>query len=364
MYNMFIIVFLEYEVREDYFIKERKLFVYISIILMAISIICISLFFYLNKSSSVKDRSEENIPNNSSYKEEPNQEFNTLTEKQVVPWGLHKILLDKSTYTETSLSKRPVNIAIIDSGVDKNHPDLRGIVKKEYNAINPNKKTKDDFGHGTSVAGIIAAQNNKFGVVGVAPDSNIYSVKVLDSKGKGSIDNLVKAIKWCIDNDVNVINISFGFKTDNPKLRTIIHEAYEKNIVIVAAAGNNYGWEVDYPARYKETLSVTAVDKNLVRSRFSSKGKIDYSAPGRNILTTSKYGAYSTVDGTSFAAPYITGAISLIIQEGGLLDRRSPDTNLTEEVKNILNQKVNKVVPSEERELYGNGFVQFNQKEN
>ncbi|MGQ5175976.1 S8 family serine peptidase [Bacillus halotolerans] len=197
------------------------------------------------------------------------QETKDYKTQQVESWGLR--LIGKNEKIE---KKSNISIAILDSGIDSNHEDLKGVVKKEYNALEPSEGViEDKFGHGTAVAGIIASNDNKIGTLGISPYADIYSVKVLDDKGRGSVESIVKGIEWSIDNNVDIVNISVGLKKSDQKLKRVIDEANEKGVIVVAAAGNNYGLNADYPARYQNVISVGAINKKNEKSKILCKGK-------------------------------------------------------------------------------------------
>ncbi|MBN6887496.1 S8 family serine peptidase [Cytobacillus horneckiae] len=201
------------------------------------------------------------------------------------------------------------------------------------------------------MAGIIAAQNNNYGIVGINPFAEIYNVKVLDENGRGNANNLIKGIKWCIDNDIDLINISFGYQKDNKKLKDIIDKAISKNIIIVAAAGNTYGFKTDYPANYNNVISVTSLDKELQRSSFAALGKIDFALPGEEILSTDNNGDYSLFEGTSFATAYASGVISVLLSK-----------YKNEEIKLTFSEYIKKfVVNKEEWDTvnYGKGLLKI-----
>ncbi|MHA6534025.1 S8 family peptidase [Paenibacillus sp. BAC0078] len=224
--------------------------------------------------------------------------------EQIIPWGV--------SYQSQNVKKKihTVKVAVLDSGVDKLHKDLKGKIMKEYNTINHNQPTLDEFGHGTAIAGIIASNDNNIGIVGVAPSVELYSVKVLGKDGKGEIDNFIEGIEWCTRNKIDIINISVGIKKGNEKLKEVITAAIDQGIIIVAAAGNNYRNEVDYPAAYEDVISVTAIDHSERVFNLAATGKIDFSAPGVQILTLSPNNGYSIYEGTSFATPHVTGIIA------------------------------------------------------
>ena len=161
-------------------------------------------------------------------------------------------------------------------GLIKSSRFKRKIVK-DYNAINPGNENVDNYGHGTAVAGIIA-HDDDLGLTGISPNAEIYDVKVLDDKGLADIDTLIKGIQWCIQENVKIMNISFGVQSDNPKLKEAIDEALDKEIIIVAFR-KYIRLSVDYPAKYENVISVSAIKENLKRSGVSAKGKIDYATP-------------------------------------------------------------------------------------
>lgn len=245
--------------------------------------------------------------------------------------------LEAMGISEKSLSyeaKQNVKIAIIDSGINKHHPDLDIPLGNAVNFIQEGSTVYDEFNHGTAIAGIIAAKNNDVGIVGVANKAEIFDLKVLDDEGKGEIRNLIKAIEWCIENQIDIINISFGFQTSDDKLLNVIEKAHENNIIIVAAAGNTYGIGVDYPARYENVISVNSLneDKNPLNS--SAYGKIDVAAPGFEILSTDSNGKYSKFSGTSFSTAYVTGIIANLMSRN-LISKEDIKTELKEYTQDI-----------------------------
>lgn len=206
-----------------------------------------------------------------------------------------------------------INVAILDTGIDYKHEDLT-----IAGGINCTGGDTNDFmdrnGHGTFCAGIIGANENQKGIVGLAPKSNIYAVKVLNDKSQGTITWLLDGINWCIEHNIDVINMSLGFVMDSIDLHLVVKQAYDAGIIMVAAAGNdNKSINADFPARYDEVLCVTAIDKNQRLASFDTTGsKIELSAPGVDITSTFLNNQYAIGSGTSFATPHIVGAITLI----------------------------------------------------
>ncbi|MGD0783384.1 MAG: S8 family peptidase, partial [Candidatus Aminicenantales bacterium] len=215
-----------------------------------------------------------------------------------------------------------VLVAVVDSGVDMTHPDLKNKIQNSgKDFINNDNDATDDFWHGTFVAGIVGAQNdNGEGIAGVAWNCKILPVKVLDKNGIGPTDVVAAGILWAADNGAAVINLSLGAETGTETLRAALKYAYDKGVVIVAAAGDANG-NVYYPAAYDTyVLSVAATDYNDNRAAFSNFGaRIDVAAPGVRILSTVPtwyFGPdqlpYAFQDGTSFAAPHVSGLAALI----------------------------------------------------
>lgn len=222
---------------------------------------------------------------------------------------------EKYTFSQSiPLEKDTIKIAIIDSGIDNKHKALKGKIKGEFNAINPSMPAIDELGHGTAVAGVIAAEDKDLGLMGVSPNVELYSVKVLDNHGNGAVEDFVKGIEWSIENGMDIINLSFGISKDKQALKDSIDKAIENEIIIVSSAGNTYGGATEYPASYEKVISVNAVDSNNNIAPFASKGKVDFSAPGVNIPIITLKDRNSISSGTSLATPYITGIVALILQ--------------------------------------------------
>jgi subtilisin len=216
-------------------------------------------------------------------------------------------------------------VAVIDTGIDCGHPDLQ--TNCIYGAsFVKGSKAFDDYGHGTHVAGIIAARANGFGVVGVAPEATLYAVKVLDSKGSGSYSAVASGIVWAIKNGMHVINMSLGGASSSQALADAVKAASDAGILVVSAAGNSGCCNtVLYPAKLPESMAVAAVDANDQRAWFSSTGpEVDVAAPGVAILSTVPTGScklcdpsgYRTLSGTSMATPHVTGTGALLMSRG------------------------------------------------
>lgn len=239
---------------------------------------------------------------------------------QTLEWGVDRIDADLAwNNTKGTASK----IAIIDTGIDKDHPDLIANIKGGVNFVKKGRtvdpaKWDDDNGHGTHVAGIAAAVDNTIGVIGAAPEAHLYGVKVLDRNGSGYLSDVIAGVNWAVDNNMDAINMSLGTNSDIQSFRDAVDAAYAAGVIIVAAAGNDGDTDpdsdVDYPAAYDSVIAVAATDSNDNRASWSSDGpEVELSAPGVSIRSTWKDDGYNTISGTSMASPHVAGTAALIL---------------------------------------------------
>jgi len=236
---------------------------------------------------------------------------NVIIQAQTLPWGISKIKANQVWPSGNTAD--PVKVGVIDTGISLSHPDLANNIKGSYNAINTRKSANDDNGHGSHVAGIIAALNNTTGVVGAAPKADLYAIKVLNAAGSGYISDVIEGIDWAISRNIKVINMSLGCDCDTQSLHDAVIRAKNAGVVVVAAAGNS-GGAVIYPAAYPEAIAVSATDSNDNLASFSSRGpEVDLSAPGVSIYSTYKGLGYATLSGTSMASPHVAGAAALVL---------------------------------------------------
>lgn len=215
-----------------------------------------------------------------------------------------------------------VLIGVVDSGVDITHPDLRAKIVDTFNAADNNKDVKDFVGHGTHVAGIASAMtNNGMGVAGVAPECGILAVKVASGDSSyPSTDGIANGVIWAADHGAAVINLSLGSRSESKAITDAVKYALAKNVVVVAAAGNDGGNIMSYPAVNPGVIAVAATDKNDNRARYSNFGRwISVAAPGSDILSTFPLNSnligqteYGQISGTSMATPFVTGLVALI----------------------------------------------------
>jgi hypothetical protein len=269
--------------------------------------------------------------------------------EQTIPWGIERIGAPQAWAESEGTG---VKIAILDTGVGP-HEDLK--VNGGYDYVNNDDDPSDDNGHGSHVAGTIAALNNLFGVVGAAPEALIYAVKMLDASGSGTIDWAIKAIEWSVINGMQVISMSWGTSTDYQALHDAVDAAYSKGLLLVAAAGNSgnrYGWgdNVVYPAKYDSVIAVAATDQNNKRASWSSTGPaVELAAPGVNINSTYLGNSYKTLSGTSMATPHVSGTAALVWAKNPTL------TNA--EVRKILQDTATDLGTAGRDNQYGYGLV-------
>ncbi|MEO6294994.1 MAG: S8 family serine peptidase [Candidatus Limnocylindria bacterium] len=215
-------------------------------------------------------------------------------------------------------------IAVLDTGVQFDHPDLAGRLLTGYDFVNNDTNASDDNGHGTWVSGIIAANpNDGYGIAGISWNDLILPVKIMNGEGTGSTADLMAAIFWSADQGADVINMSVGGFPWSQLMQDAVNYAWNNGAVLVGAAGNNRREENFYPASFDNVISVTATQVQDEFSNWSSWGpKVDVSAPGASVLTTNCYtctyadhdswGSHTYISGTSFATPNVAGVIGLM----------------------------------------------------
>lgn len=211
-----------------------------------------------------------------------------------------------------------ITIAILDTGVDYIHPDLRGRVDLGRDFIAGDADPMDEQGHGTHVAGIAAANaDDRFGIAGVAPSARILAIRVLDAEGAGNYSQVAQGITYAADNGAKIINLSLGGPEKSELLRTAIDYAASRGAIVTCASGNEGSRDMGYPARYDSCLSVGATDITDTIAQFSNRGTgLDITAPGTQILSSVIGASHDSWDGTSMATPHVAGAAALLMSQG------------------------------------------------
>ena len=263
-------------------------------------------------------------------------------------WNLQAVHM-KKTKNKVS-SKNKVKVALLDSGVDM----YNDIEVKEFINLIPGEEEVlplfwDTSGHGTSIAGIMAAQDNEEGITGINPNIELYSARVLDGDLSAPVSRIVEAIYWAIDKDVDILNISFGTTQYSEALEIAIKEAYNKGILIVAAAGNH--GVVEYPAAFEEVVAVGGTDTTGQVCDYSAKGEeLELVAPAEQICSTGSFDGTVICNGTSMAVPHVVGVAAKLWEKD--------KTVSADFIRQLMNVSANQYGDDEE---YGNGLVDYEQ---
>ena len=228
---------------------------------------------------------------------------------EVETWG-YSALSGAALY-ERGAAGSGIRIAIIDTGVAADHPDL--LVSGHTTVVENTYSSFDENGHGTRIAGVIGSQLDGTGVKGMAPSAELYSVKAFNAQGQGNYSDIIAAIDWSIEQGMNIINLSFTGKAYSQAMQEAIDRAWDAGMLIIAAAGNSGVNETVYPAAYSKVISVGAIDREGTRASFSNYGaNLDLMAPGSLIYTTSLNASYATASGTSVAAAFVSGSAAAV----------------------------------------------------
>jgi subtilisin len=263
-------------------------------------------------------------------------------------WGVTRI--GSKVAHDAGVRGQGVKVAIIDTGIDYIHDDpddIPYVVDPEFNSnyrggydfVNNDADPYDDNGHGTHVAGILAAEKNGYLVVGVAPQVDLYALKILAADGTGDESNLILALQWAVDHDIDVVNMSLGTHDVVPALQIAVQNAAAAGVLLVAASGNTvtfqeilYGCPVAYPGAYPQVLSTTFTNVDDALTGYSCTGpQVDFASPGDNIFSPVPVGScmlcsdlgYAAESGTSMASPHLAGAVALLLS-AGITDQGTP----------------------------------------
>ena len=297
-------------------------------------------------------------------------------------WGANHINADDAL--EAGYSGEGVKVAVLDSGVNFNHFDLRdnfdlSANELGYDFVSDDFFPEDVYGHGTHVAGILAAASNGFGVVGVAPNAQIVALRVLDDNGEGTASRIIEALQWIQnynaahpDSPIRITNNSYGTGSNSSQLEAAFDVLASSGVLHIGSAGNEgsaagNGNNVGYPARYASVVAVAALDKNNQRASFSSTGSdVEIAAPGVAVLSTWKDGInaggpqpfsfpgyageyFIEANGTSMAAPHVAGVAALLMAAN--------PSYTAEAVRNRMNETALDLGVAGRDKLYGYGLV-------
>ena len=207
-----------------------------------------------------------------------------------------------------------VKVAVIDTGCDLNHHDLKDNMLEGKNFVEIGQPPMDRNGHGSHVAGTIAASDNNLGMVGVAPKAKIIPIKALGDKGGGSLDDVCKGIDWACRNGADIITMSLGSPAGHAQLAASLKNAAAKNVLVFCAAGNSgENTPIMYPAKYPESIAIGAIDVNMNRTNFTCAGEeLEFLSPGKDIFSCVP-GGYAKMSGTSMSNPFASGYAALVL---------------------------------------------------
>ncbi len=247
------------------------------------------------------------------------------------PWNIPFV---KGTEEDLgTLGSSDIKVGILDSGISMN-AEFENVYRVDLvpDTVHDSLGIFNDVtGHGTNTAGVIAAAKNQEGIIGIAPNVSIYSIRVLDEDNEAPISRIIAGIEWAIENDIDVLNMSFGTLNYSSLLYQSIRRAYDSGMVLVASAGNTGedSDQVTYPAKFGEVISVGSCDQNGNQSVFSPESEgVDILAPGEYIECVSLVDGYCTEQGTSLSAPHVTAAAALVLS--------ADNTKTPEFVKQLL----------------------------
>ncbi|WP_276255139.1 S8 family peptidase [Halomontanus rarus] len=235
---------------------------------------------------------------------------------QRASWGIERIGADGVEPGGTD-----VDVGILDTGIQSDHCSLSVAGGRNFTAAGMPSDYEDRHGHGTHVAGVAGAVDNDLGVVGTAPNANLYAVKVLDNDGQGRYSELIAGIDWCMENEIELISMSLGGEAESDALAKAIETAHAAGHLLLSAAGNegNAGngscdtETMTYPATHEDVVAVAAMNEDDTLASYSSVGAaVDLLAPGTNIVSSVAGNRYAEASGTSIACPFVTGVAALV----------------------------------------------------
>lgn len=291
---------------------------------------------------------------------------NLRIKNKISPYGVDMIAAPNMW--KASYRGEGIKIAIIDSGCDVNHINLKENIVGVRNFTPEDNKNPsiviDRVGHGTHVAGIIAANGKEGGITGVAPKSSIYILKAIDKTGSGKSSWVINAINYAVSLNVDIISMSLGMAQSEDRLERAVKNAIRNNILVVCAAGNEGNgnfedFEYSYPAAYVDVISVGAVDKNAMLAPFSNSNLvIDCVAPGVDIISTYPNNRYASLSGTSMAVPHVTGTLALLKE----WSKDAFQRELTEGELYAQLVKYTKTLQKYPKTVQGNGLICLKQR--
>ncbi|WP_102797114.1 S8 family serine peptidase [Bowmanella denitrificans] len=270
---------------------------------------------------------------------------------QTTPYGIPMVQANQLSQLDTSARK----VCIIDTGYNLGHPDLpdqNDGVTGQANNSQVGNWYNDGNGHGTHVAGTVAAIDNSQGVIGVYPGVNLHIVKIFNDSGNWTnASDLIAGIQQCQNAGANVVNMSLGGSGSSSSEQTAMQNFVNNGIMLVAAAGNSGNGSLSYPASYDAVISVAAVDSSENRASYSQyNNQVELAAPGSSVYSTYPTNTYATLSGTSMASPHTAGAAALVWS--------FHPTCSNEEIRNALQDTAKDKGSAGRDNYYGYGLVQ------
>lgn len=279
-----------------------------------------------------------------------------LATAETIDWGL-RLLNIPPLWQETK--GEGIKVAVLDTGIALEHPDLKPAVLDARDFTRSSSGPSDVQGHGTHVAGIVAARRNAHGIVGVAPMAKILAAKVLNDEGTGSSDEIVAGIRWATEAGADILSLSLGSPAPDPDIHLALVSAIHQGKFVITAAGNE-GPDLDtvgYPAGYPEMVAVGSIDRRQHLSRFSSRGRqVDVVAPGDGITSCYPPRGFATLSGTSMATPFVSGVVALMLSKHRKHGGKTTVRNQRDLVEHLCKTSMD-AGPSGMDPLYGCGIL-------
>jgi subtilisin family serine protease len=272
---------------------------------------------------------------------------------EITDWGL---IITGVPELWKSTKGKGVKVAVLDTGASPQHPDLIGAIKDMADFTDSRTGPLDGNGHSCHCCGIIGARANEFGIIGVAPECELYVAKVLDDSGVGSDDSIAKALAWALSKKVDIISMSLGCPVSTPTLCEAVTEVVKTTIMVCAAGNEGPNLDtINYPAKYPEPISVGAIDRDKKVTKYSSRGeRVDIVAPGDNVLSDWPPNKLARLSGTSMATPFVAGVIALLMA----MRREKGKRQLTRsELVKILGETATDLGPNPIDPGYGHGLI-------
>ncbi len=275
---------------------------------------------------------------------------------EIIDWGLEMLSVPDSWRDAQGAG---VKVAVLDTGADLYHPDLRSSVVKAEDFTNSAVGAQDIDGHGTHVAGTIAAKKNRHGVVGVAPEAELLIAKVLGDFGYGTEEAVANGINWAIENDADIISMSLASSLYSKKVHAAVKAAYKVNKTIICTASNE-GSKLEtmtYPGKFEETIAVGTIDSSKKVSGYSKReSQVDIVAPGDQVLSTYPTGGYAELSGSSMTTPLVSGIIALMFSKFRRFSGANPLEDREELIRHLRETATN-LGPDRFDPGYGYGLI-------